>query len=215
LATSVLKILVVLTGKGIEMKKFLATSALALALCTTSASAAVLISGQFDLNTSATSPSTLLSPEGAVQFKFTVDNNPGTSTSAISGFEYKLDGNVVAGATASFVTFYNAALGGMFDLVVNGQTLTFYGFGDPFGLPSTYDIGSTGSITGVGNYFPVTFSLNSDINGGSDVGEGLITLRNVKGAVPEPGTWGMMLLGFGLVGMAMRRGSQNVRVSFA
>jgi hypothetical protein len=28
---------------------------------------------------------------------------------------------------------------------------------------------------------------------------------SVSGAVPEPATWGMMILGFGLVGMSMRR----------
>jgi hypothetical protein len=31
------------------------------------------------------------------------------------------------------------------------------------------------------------------------------TLYNFKAAVPEPATWGMMLLGFGGIGMAMRR----------
>ena len=30
------------------------------------------------------------------------------------------------------------------------------------------------------------------------------------GAVPEPSTWAMMLLGFGAVGMALRRGRRNV-----
>ncbi len=40
---------------------------------------------------------------------------------------------------------------------------------------------------------------------------------NVPAAVPEPATWAMMLLGFGLVGAAMRRRQQRqtVRYSFA
>jgi hypothetical protein len=37
---------------------------------------------------------------------------------------------------------------------------------------------------------------------------------DATGAVPEPATWAMMIMGFGLVGGAMRR-RQNVRVSFA
>ena len=35
--------------------------------------------------------------------------------------------------------------------------------------------------------------------------ETVIFTANAAGAVPEPATWGMMLLGFGLVGSAMRR----------
>jgi hypothetical protein len=36
------------------------------------------------------------------------------------------------------------------------------------------------------------------------------------GAVPEPATWAMFILGFGMVGGAMRqRGRANVRISFA
>ena len=35
------------------------------------------------------------------------------------------------------------------------------------------------------------------------------------GAVPEPATWAMMLMGFGLVGGAMRRRKVSTSVSFA
>jgi hypothetical protein len=40
------------------------------------------------------------------------------------------------------------------------------------------------------------------------------TLRVVTAAVPEPATWAMMIIGFGLVGGAMRARRQTVRVSF-
>ena len=39
--------------------------------------------------------------------------------------------------------------------------------------------------------------------------------RAIGGAVPEPATWAMMLLGFGFVGSAMRRSKTAVRVSYA
>ena len=39
-------------------------------------------------------------------------------------------------------------------------------------------------------------------------------VANVPGAVPEPATWMMMLMGFGLIGGAIRRKRQNVQVSF-
>lgn len=35
------------------------------------------------------------------------------------------------------------------------------------------------------------------------------------GGVPEPSTWAMMLLGFGLVGGAMRKSRQNARVNYS
>jgi hypothetical protein len=38
--------------------------------------------------------------------------------------------------------------------------------------------------------------------------------RTLTGAVPEPATWGMMVLGFGLVGAAARR-RRGVRVRYA
>jgi len=36
-----------------------------------------------------------------------------------------------------------------------------------------------------------------------------------SGAVPEPSTWALLILGFGMVGAGMRRRSQNVSVRFA
>jgi hypothetical protein len=41
--------------------------------------------------------------------------------------------------------------------------------------------------------------------GNSNIGDPGRFLFNVRSAVPEPGTWAMMLLGFGVVGAAMRR----------
>ncbi|MBM6577743.1 PEP-CTERM sorting domain-containing protein [Microvirga sp. SRT01] len=35
------------------------------------------------------------------------------------------------------------------------------------------------------------------------------------GAVPEPSTWAMMIVGFGMVGGAMRRRRVSTKVSFA
>ncbi len=35
--------------------------------------------------------------------------------------------------------------------------------------------------------------------------EGFVTITQVAAAVPEPGTWGMMLLGFGATSVALRR----------
>jgi hypothetical protein len=68
----------------------------------------------------------------------------------------------------------------------------------------TYVGGPTSAITllagslGVGSYH-LTFSGNSP-SGGAEAGS--LTFRT---AVPEPGTWALMLLGFGGIGLALRR----------
>ncbi|MHA6724116.1 PEPxxWA-CTERM sorting domain-containing protein [Sphingomonas sp. RS2018] len=54
----------------------------------------------------------------------------------------------------------------------------------------------------------------------SRIGEGLITaavaMPPVSGAVPEPATWAMMLIGFGGMGYAMRRNRRTTaRIRFA
>jgi PEP-CTERM motif len=53
--------------------------------------------------------------------------------------------------------------------------------------------GTPGEVNGTGGYLTVL-----------PVAAGEIT-RNGAGAVPEPGTWAMMLIGFGAVGFSMRR----------
>ncbi|MEO6581327.1 MAG: PEPxxWA-CTERM sorting domain-containing protein, partial [Sphingomicrobium sp.] len=42
--------------------------------------------------------------------------------------------------------------------------------------------------------------------------QSIASIASVDGAVPEPATWAMMLLGFGAIGMSMRRRrrSQNL-----
>lgn len=48
-----------------------------------------------------------------------------------------------------------------------------------------------------------------DVNGYSNTGGG------GGGAVPEPATWALMIIGFGMIGSAMRRQQQIVRFSYA
>ena len=48
------------------------------------------------------------------------------------------------------------------------------------------------------------------VNGSQD-----LTFSATISAVPEPATWGMMILGFGMLGAAMRTRRRGVKVSFA
>ncbi|MBB5686145.1 PEPxxWA-CTERM sorting domain-containing protein [Sphingobium boeckii] len=90
------------------------------------------------------------------------------------------------------VTFNFAGTGSVFSLLVNGTAL--------FSGADCCTIETSGqyTVTGAGiNNLAFTFSP-----GISDAKQ-----FRVKGvsAVPEPATWGMMLIGFGAVGSAMRR----------
>jgi hypothetical protein len=61
----------------------------------------------------------------------------------------------------------------------------------------------------------ISFTINSSTNLGNNdpLLDKIIFDGAVGGAVPEPATWAMMILGFGLVGTAMRR--RKTAVSFA
>ncbi|WP_294196964.1 PEPxxWA-CTERM sorting domain-containing protein [uncultured Sphingomonas sp.] len=81
--------------------------------------------------------------------------------------------------------------------------------GDPNDLPTNYDYNNSASTvanvaTRVGASGPLgQFGYSTALTPGSGV-----TITRVDapdGAVPEPATWALMLLGFGVVGYAMRR----------
>ena len=67
------------------------------------------------------------------------------------------------------------------------------------------------TLSGIGNISRVNLkSLDQNPTTMDD-----LQFESVMGsAIPEPATWIMMLMGFGLIGAAMRRKRQNVQVSF-
>jgi PEP-CTERM motif len=93
-----------------------------------------------------------------------------------------------------------------------------------FGLGSTILFSQSVNTT-VGNGTPWTFvSFTAPTTGSyqvtariANIGDSIVPsyiLLDAVDAVPEPGTWMLMLLGFGAIGFSMRR-RKNVRVSFA
>lgn len=61
-----------------------------------------------------------------------------------------------------------------------------------------------------------SFSLQADSFDDFEAALRLKIVREVTGAIPEPSTWAMLILGFGAVGATMRRRQrQTARVSFA
>jgi hypothetical protein len=81
-----------------------------------------------------------------------------------------------------------------------------------FGDPAT-----SGGVNSAGQPMGYLYDFGYGItsNGSSSLAETWL-VRGVGGAVPEPTTWAMMILGFGMVGGAMRSGRRHsVRVRYA
>ena len=141
-----------------------------------------------------------------------------------------------SGTTATFTivgvgTLRNAVAGGVntFDFgSMSGTTTTtantYFGFSYTNGGVVTFDyftpgtasgtfVGPSGYVGSLGGTFGADFS--SQPNNSYDALDARTYSINVT-AVPEPATWALMILGFGMVGFGLRRArKQTVRVTFA
>ena len=89
---------------------------------------------------------------------------------------------------------------------------TFVDFGD--GLRTRDNTAVNGSI-GINDYTTDFYNRRDlDLSTRSGFNYAVFSLADGVGAVPEPGTWLMMLLGFGFVGGMMRQRKQDTRVSY-
>jgi hypothetical protein len=106
--------------------------------------------------------------------------------SAISGLTFLSIGANNVGDVGDVRVFAGAILLGTVDIMADGTPFT----------PDLVDLGAFLGITRI------------EIVGVTDaagLGFDDFTFNGTNGAIPEPGTWAMMLLGFGAVGFAMRR----------
>ena len=189
------------------MRKLMIALAAATALTGASAAnAAITLGSTGQLAGSSTSVTSTITDNVNIPNKITFDTNnaaAGTSTSFID-FVESYDSLAVFSVTtatnpASTVTLLN---------VLTGQSLTLF----PTDT-GTYG-GSAGSSTGS------TFALNLSANLAANTwyrfvySANMATAGDITGtanfytraaAVPEPATWGLMLLGFGGMGLALRR----------
>ena len=131
--------------------------------------------------------------------------------------------NVAAGFDTGFSFYYSAAnQPGVVNVYsgLNGTgsilaTLTLPATGDGSGLP-----GCEGTNFCPYTAFGVTFTgtaFSVDFGGTADqIAFDNITLgsETAGGAVPEPSTWAMMLAGFGMVGLGMRRRNTKTTVRY-
>lgn len=136
------------------------------------------------------------------QFQFTAP--PGTLAADATGFTKTYTFNFpTAGIGAGSAT---ASLVGGANTIFKSVTLN----GAAFGLSA----GNTQALltSALVNAGVNTLQINFDI---IDVAAVAGFQGDVSAAVPEPATWGLMILGFGLVGGALRRRRQKVSVRYA
>lgn len=138
------------------------------------------------------------SAASAAQLLFTY--TPTTDTSGAFSFKIDSSPTVIAFDSGSFLApitdatgrlegqtsefFFTSAMGGLFNNLYGAQIFT----------------GSTSAPTFITGTFNSTFDSPNNTDRA-----GIVTISAVTPAVPEPGTWLMMLVGFGAVGAALRR----------
>ena len=145
---------------------------------------------------------TLNNSPGLVTFTSTSDVDLTAQASGQARITGATDGNLQQLTFSSADGFAFSAVEFNLNALANGTANLIFEGAD--GISTMQQIFSAGS-----NFFAATgsftsVSISSDVQLG-DVRQVRITAGPLTGAVPEPGTWAMMLLGFGAVGYSMRR----------
>lgn len=84
-----------------------------------------------------------------------------------------------------------------------------------------YPVDGSFTLTGAIAHMPTTtFTLSNFVADGrsgfpDNTALGEVVVNGTQGAVPEPATWAMMLMGFGLMGFGLRNRRKAVRVTYA
>jgi hypothetical protein len=145
---------------------------------------------------------------GSRDASFVLDSNPTPTTfsSTILGgnnFGDQISFANVAGTFGGTPGFASIGFGtGIFaTLNVNSATLGFTQLVGPnlFSGTAANPVFSTG-----------TFNLSGLVSGNS-----VLTISSLVSAAPEPGTWAMMILGFGMAGAGLRYRRRTTSVSYA
>jgi len=90
--------------------------------------------------------------------------------------------------------------------------------GPEAGQTFTYTNWNSGEPNNAGNedYVHIGFGPNwNDIPAGFGSQGYIVEYSQIASAAPEPATWALIILGFGMVGSALRRRKQAVRVTYA
>jgi hypothetical protein len=153
--------------------------------------------------TTVTSSSAIVTFVGSDTFDFTITgwDDGGVVTGSFTGIDGDADGQLswFDGEVSGFVAVYTGGTlvadqlwttGSLFGLVYDLD-------GEPLGDGVTLDVEGIGAANA-----KAFFAIGPGPIGLCDIGEPCGVIETV---IPEPGTWAMMIAGFGLVGATLRR----------
>ena len=200
-------------------RKLLTSAASAVALWTTPASAAVVTGGTTDVTLTAAPTLTDLGLTAAPTGTATVS----TDMEGIPTFTFPVTGGSIDDMSGTALLFHNGS-GILFtagdnslsigDFVIDTGSALVLGNasanGSALGVVPLFDIGAGTSLfltADAAGAFTSVFGA-PDLTG---VNVGFARVNATTAAVPEPGTWMRLLLGFGGIGMAMRYSRKRVR----
>jgi hypothetical protein len=136
---------------------------------------------------------------GAQSFTFNVDSNPALLSSTPFQFTASVQNVTVSGVARSGITsfdFYSAiGNGGLFSSSIGS-----------YGGPQLF----SGAVSA-----PTLLTGRFSLSGGPSGASGILNVTSVVTAVPESGTWAMMIVGLGLAGSSLRRRKVTTRISYA
>lgn len=142
-----------------------------------------------------------------------ITNTFSAATAIDDTFFFRIDKNGVGsgGLNTSFSSV-NTLLT-ITDVIING--VSYAGQIDNSGAGSSLEVNGIPIVSGADNFIRIIGSFAPPASGGRGVYTGNLTFT---AAIPEAGTWAMMMLGVGVVGGAMRRrkqGAAKVRLQYA
>ena len=164
---------------------------------------------------------TIAAPASAAQYTFDFFGNdlfkPGVSVTGTGVFTTSDTATDVGGRTAFAITDIVGTVDGFAIL----QNKSFYGNYFTTGATFLDGVGVRLDTTSASNisFFSPSFGGGYRVNifGGPIGKSALVTASSVAipGAVPEPATWAMMIVGFGLAGGAIRQRRRHTTLAFA
>ena len=107
-------------------------------------------------------------------------------------------------------------LGGTYTISDLGTTTLGSGVGNPRASGTYSALSGLSAFNGTSVSGAWTLTIADQV--GADVGNLRswdLSLSSIPGSVPEPATWAMMLIGFGAIGVSMRRRRSTVKAALA